>query len=195
MRKLILSAFLLLTSVITSNATTITFDSLEQAGNSYQRMSTYSENGFLVTGASLASAQQNNLGWYFGSASLFNDSRDGLTTLTKIGGGTFGLNSIDLAPVSTGWGSGATVSFLGHLDGGGTVTESFTLNNSFSFQTFSFSSFDNLDSVTWTQLYPYHQFDNLVLDQSAPVPEPGTIALLGLGFAGLALYSKRRKEN
>jgi hypothetical protein len=29
----------------------------------------------------------------------------------------------------------------------------------------------------------------------APVPEPGTIALLGLGMAGLAVYGKRRKNS
>jgi len=196
MKKLILVALLLLSSVVTGNATTITFDSLEQAGSGFQYMSTYSENGFqLTTAGQFASAQQGNSGWYFGSASLFNNQGDGVTTLARINGGTFDFNSIDLAPVSTSYGAGATISFIGNVDGGGTVTESFTLNNSFSFQTLTFSGFDNLDSVTWTQVYNYHQFDNLVLDQSAPVPEPGTMALLGLGLAGLAVYGKRRKNH
>ncbi|MDD2851901.1 MAG: PEP-CTERM sorting domain-containing protein [Desulfuromonadaceae bacterium] len=37
-------------------------------------------------------------------------------------------------------------------------------------------------------------FTILVQGETAPVPEPGTIALLGLGMAGLALYGKRRQN-
>lgn len=195
MKKLILVALLLLSSVVTSQATTITFDSLEQAGSGYQFMPTYSENGFQLTSGNFGSAQQGNSDWYLGSASLFNNSGNGVTTLTKIGGGTFDFDSVDLAPVSKYYGSGAAVSFIGKLHDGGTVTASYTLNDSYSFQTFVLSGFDKLDSVTWEQTYNYHQFDNLVLDQSAPVPEPGTMALLSIGMVGLAIYGKRRKNN
>lgn len=34
--------------------------------------------------------------------------------------------------------------------------------------------------------------DNLIGQDTAPVPEPGTLALLGFGMFGLALYGKRR---
>jgi hypothetical protein len=174
-----------------ASATIITFDSLEQAGSSFQYLSSYNENGFNLSAGSLGSAQQGNTGWYFGSASLFNDHGSAVTTLTKIGGGTFNFDSIDLAPVSTVYGSGATVSFVGNVNGGGTVNASYTLNSTFSFQTFALTGFNNLDSVTWIQSANYHQFDNLVLDQSSRVPEPGSLALVGLALAAFAVARRK----
>jgi hypothetical protein len=43
------------------------------------------------------------------------------------------------------------------------------------------------------QVAPYHQFDNLVLDQAASaVPEPATLALSGLALA--MIVALRRKQ-
>lgn len=58
----------------------------------------------------------------------------------------------------------------------------------------AFSGFDNLDSVTWIQSSPFHQFDNIALDESA-VPEPGSLALLGLGLAGCAVVRRKAAES
>ncbi|MEO6145631.1 MAG: PEP-CTERM sorting domain-containing protein [Sulfuriferula sp.] len=177
---------------MSASATTISFDSLEQVGGGFQSLTSYNENGFNLSAGQFASAQQGNTAWYFGSASLFNNYSGGITTLTKIGGGTFDFSAIDLAPVSTMYSPGATVSFVGNVHGGGSVNTSFTLNNTYAFQTFLLSGFNNLDSVTWRQDSPYSQFDNVVLDRS--VPEPASLALFGIGLVGLNAF-RRKKAN
>ncbi len=195
MKKVLALIGALAVSSFGAHAATMTFEPLAQAGTSFQAVgSSYSEAGFTVTSASangMYSAQTGNVGGYFGSTSLFENSFSGAVTLTESGGSAFALNSIDLAPVATFWPAGATVTFSGALNGGGTVSQSFTLDNTYIFQTFFFTGFSNLLSVSWTQDFPYHQFDNIVLN-SAAVPEPGALALVALALVGMAAL--RRKQ-
>jgi hypothetical protein len=51
----------------------------------------------------------------------------------------------------------------------------------------------SVSSVTGGLLADSH-IQVVVGDGAAPVPEPGTIALLGLGLAGLAVYGKRKQN-
>ena len=48
---------------------------------------------------------------------------------------------------------------------------------------------------TWSRSYEGFDVDAIGVIGVAPVPEPCTMMLLGLGMAGLAIYSKRRQNN
>ena len=62
------------------------------------------------------------------------------------------------------------------------VTQTFNLDGNFGLETFAFTGFTDLVSVTWDQVVDYHQFDNVVL-----TPEPSTLALLAAGVLGLTV--------
>ncbi|RYF41103.1 MAG: PEP-CTERM sorting domain-containing protein [Cytophagaceae bacterium] len=95
-----------------------------------------------------------------------------------------GLDSLD-------GGYQVTVTFTGTLLNGSTTSTEFRTNSANNLQTFNFgTSFDNVTSVRWTQASPYHSFDNI--NVTAQVPEPGTVAMLGLGL--LAFTAARRKS-
>lgn len=175
-----------------AQAAIIDFDALEAAGTGYAQMSVYEEDGFRLSAPTLfASARQNQVGWYAGSAGLFNDFEGDASTLTRIDGAVFSVFGIDLARVSLSYASGAAVSFIGHVHGGGTVNQTVTVGEALAFQHFLLTGFSNLDSMTWVQSSPFHQFDNIDTG-SGQVPEPAPLALLALGLAALA--ARRRAK-
>lgn len=192
MKRIFSAAMLCMSSFLTpAHAAVIDFDALEAAGTSFQFMSMYEEDGYRLAGGNFASAQHGTTGWYAGSASLFNNSGGGMTVLSKIDGSAFSMRAIDLARVSTSYAGGAQVNFTGHVHGGGTVSQSFTVGEALAFQHFLLSGFNNLDSVTWLQSAPYHQFDNI--DLRNQVPEPAPLALMALAMA--ALVARRRTKS
>jgi hypothetical protein len=106
----------------------------------------------------------------------------GALTITKTGGGLFSLNSIEMA--ISWYDSNPTENILvnGNLL---QLTQSLTTYN---------LNLSNVSAVTITGFGSgvYWMADNIVYDSNR-VPEPGTLALLGLGLAGLA-SSMRRKQ-
>jgi hypothetical protein len=107
-------------------------------------------------------------------------------TLTQTNGDSFSLLSIDLAR-NFAFDPTPTVTFTGKFAGGGILTETFsvtTLSPPLSFQTFDFTGFTGLASVSWEQDFAsqgLHQFGNIHLSNG--VPEPTTLTLLALGIS------------
>jgi hypothetical protein len=69
----------------------------------------------------------------------------GSTTITNAAGRPFSVNSIDLG-ISYYGSSPQQITLLGHVSGGGTVTDPVTINNA-SFVTFNLAGFRNLTSL------------------------------------------------
>jgi hypothetical protein len=136
---------------------------------------------------------------------------DPALTVQRVDAGAFTLKSFDLGNYYDSEGdnsSPAQSSYLltATLNGGGTVEHILTLDdipNFVSYGTadlnhFTFGDLDGITSFTISGVTPRQwqgmALDNLEVDATTAgtVPEPGSLALLGLGMAGLAWQRKRR---
>ncbi len=192
---------------------TIDFSALDwlATGQSVNIGSTFEEDGFRVSGSSLAYFTSSSDDSISGAPSLFENTFDGQVTLTQLNGNPFSINSIDLAEYGQNF--TPTVTFTGIKANGSVVTDSFTLDGSFPqfslngrSETFLFSSvFTNLVSVSWNQGSQapfnsprnFHQFDNIVVDGAAisTVPLPSASWILLSGMMGYAPFLRRRTRS
>lgn len=115
-------------------------------------------------------------------------------TLSRVDGNPFSMLSIDLAR-NFPFDPAPTVTFVGALAGGGSVSQSFTVTvpiGDRAFQTFALTGFSQVLAVSWEQPQladGLHQFTNIEL---ASVPEPSSLALLAAGAVTLAIVRWRR---
>ena len=189
---------------------TIDFGALDwlATGQSVGIGPTFDEDGFRVSGSSLAyftSSSDESTG---SAPSLFEKTFDGQITLTQLNGNLFSIYSIDLAEFGQNY--TPTVTFTGTKVDGSVVTDSFTLDGSFPqfsldgrSETFLFSSeFTDLVSVSWNQgsQAPLnlprnaHQFDNIVVEggTTSAVPLPAASWMLLSGMMGFMPFLRRR---
>jgi hypothetical protein len=126
--------------------------------------------------------------WWFRQNNPYN-----YVSLSLTNGSLFGLRSVQLAdPIAPSL-SPVSISFVGYLFGGGTVTNTFTTpgNGATTFATYTFNS-DFSPTLTRVDiLAPRWAMDNLVF----VIPEPGVGSLMASGlltFAGRQLHRRRR---
>lgn len=167
------------------------FQGLQTAGTGFLRVGRlYVEDGFQVRTLprtslnGFLSPHTGNTFYFAGSTALFNNSSNGITELTQVGGGSFQLLSIDLSQLRRN--SAITpVTFTGTYSSGGTVSMEAVLPPfSFGFTTYNFSSaWIGLEKVTWVQeALRLHQFDNITLVPAIPLP---AMAAIGMGLIGV----------
>jgi len=191
-------AILAVTSSVSTlaHATVIDFESLALNNNAVNNTgSPYSEDGFSIAATTLSffGTLENR---FTGSTALLNRIGKGVTILTNDMANPFSVQSIDLSELNGN--RVADVNFTGQVSGAGTVMQTFTLDGVFGNETFLFNaSFANLTSLSWVQISPFHQFDNIVLNEGggvSPVPLPAALPLMAAGLGLMGFVGRRKKQ-
>lgn len=165
----------------------------------------YTEEGFMLTNNNQsdgiflpASGVNTNGSAIFGWCSSSPRSCLSPTTITlsKDGGGVFDFLSFDSAILDKTGGTTASLQVIGNRFGGGTMSASIVQDASWNTETLNFLGVTSVDFVFGTGLTDSeHAFDNLMMSTAGTVPEPGSLALLGLALASLGFGRAQRTHH
>jgi hypothetical protein len=181
--------------------TVINFSSLSQPGSTYVEVgNSVTQQGFTLGGGDLyvwQASSPNLPGLSTADTSLFEFFAGDPISITAAGDAPFTLNSIDLAPLIAGGDSVFKVTFTGTFADSSTLSQTFTVSDSDTLQTFDLSGFTNVVDVSFMQganngffgsQGTAYQFDNVDVSLT---PEPGT-AVLWLTGIGLMIIMRKR---